>query len=199
MAHIEINFCNLGTVATGQHTCKTGFGRCRQLWQYYDSGDDDGLALNLSSSLPCSGTAVAWHFSFYVNVEEEALFSQFRVYRAASINPLSDAIPTSYKVVPGSTTGIRVPGFDDAGQYVCRRVEITQPFDVREGDILGVCLVTGYYTPRMFAREDNKRVHLGPASTHSCTGIDTINLAEWSLSNALQNIELLLDLEISKP
>ena len=187
-------------MAAAQSTCGKASKRCRQSWEYYNSGDDDGLALNLSSSLPCSGTAVAWHFSFFVNVAGEDLFSQFRVYRAASVDLTSDSRPTSYEVVHGSTTQIRVrsDGLVE-GDYVCRRVEIEHPFDVRQGDILGVCLVPGDYTPRMFAHEENKRVLLGPASTLSCEDIDVIDIADWHLSNSLFDIELLLDLEIGGP
>ena len=101
-----------------------------------------------------------------------------------------------YQVISGSSMPIRILESelvqDDA---VCKRLVITQPFEVKEGDIIGVCFEQGVGTPRMLATAVNKRVHLGPASTRDCSGINTINLQQWS--NVLDGRELLLELEIS--
>ena len=160
-------------------------------WQYYDSIGDDGLILNLDNTILCSGTAVAWHFNYFVDYDEIDLRSEFRVYRA-----VENGAEGMYQVISGSSMPIHILESelveDDA---VCKCLVIMQPFEVKEGDIIGVCFEHGLGTPRMLATAVNKRVHLGPASTRDCSGINTINLQQWS--NVLDGRELLLELEIS--
>ena len=152
--------------------------------QFFSGGGDDdsrrrrstyygpfhiGLLLDLSKMAGCSGKGVAWHYCFYLSWTDPRYtqVSHFSVYR-------QQANGNVYEQVSESIETVHVVTEYSPQQFICKTVNVTVPFDVIEGDVIGVCLedASGTEPLDVFEYSSSSLLH-HDSYTQKCWSSDT--------------------------
>ncbi len=151
--------------------------------RFYNSWNDQypgpfrsGQLLDLSRTAECSGKGVAWNYCFYLGwissdeVQKALLF----VYRKTG--------ESTYSKVDGSEIAVNVYEQYDPQQWHCNRVPLTNPFDVLDGDIIGVCLPDPAYVEPLDIYEDVNGYQLYHKDNNGllprCDDVDVLDISD---------------------